>query len=368
MSLFSTELIQCDNDECGRKYHPDCAKVDINTLPLMWFCSNCCDDTAGSGLKQSKHQLNENTVLMSNINNNSAEAKDDVSSSEEYLSNSNNTSNTALFMRKVSTDTQSISTGASCDKSCDECVEDGEVLEEQLHSQELSSEGKQSNSSGCLEVGTNNTSALPSSNQEANASSVATVSRFHCKVCDVLCNSSFNLQQHMGGKKHRERLLEAEKVFTRKLVNCTFVAPRKLDGRKNSQSESDGKKSDTRSKLQRERKAKNEHSQNVADEKKVDMVISFLVDDEHFLPQSGQHSKQSKKRKGASLQPNMNPHSSPPMDKLKKKRTRNRNRNGKGNETCPSISTPAIDNELSASRKKRRMVTPSIANGLSAKR
>ena len=79
----------------------------------------------------------------------------------------------------------------------------------------------------------------------------------------------------MGGKKHRERLLEAEKVFTRKLVNCTFVAPRKLDGRKNSQSESDGKKSDTRSKLQRERKAKNEHSQNVADEKKVDMVISF---------------------------------------------------------------------------------------------
>ena len=291
-----------------------------------------------------------------------------MSSSEEYLSNSNNTSNTALFMRKVSTDTQSISTGASCDKSCDECVEDGEVLEEQLHSQELSSEGKQSNSSGCLEVGTNNTSALPFSNQEANdLSSVATVSRFHCKVCDVLCNSSFNLQQHMGGKKHRERLLEAEKVFTRKLVNCTFVAPRKLDGRKNSQSESDGKKSDTRSKLQRERKAKNEH-QNVADEKKVDMVISFLVDDEHFLPQSGQHSKQSKKRKGASLQPIMNPHSSPPMDKLKKKRRRNRNRNGKGNETCPSISTPAIDNELSASRKKRRMVTPSIANGLSAKR
>ena len=366
MSLFSTELIQCDNDECGRKYHPDCAKVDINTLPLMWFCSNCCDDTAGSGLKQSKRQLNENTSI---INNNSSEAKDDVSSSEEYLSNSNNISNTALFMRKVSTDTQSISTGASCDKSCDECVEDGEVLDEQLHSQELSSEGKQSNSSGCLEVGTNNTSALPFSNQEANdLSSVATVSRFHCKVCDVLCNSSFNLQQHMGGKKHRERLLEAEKVFTRKLVNCTFVAPRKLDGRKNSQSESDGKKSDTRSKLQRERKAKNEHSQNVADEKKVDMVISFLVDDEHFLPQSGQHSKQSKKRKGASLQPNMNPHSSPPMDKLKKKRRRNRNRNGKGNETCPSISTPAIDNELSASRKKRRMVTPSIANGLSAKR
>lgn len=36
-----TELIFCDAPGCEKAYHAECVKVDINTLPLAWFCPDC---------------------------------------------------------------------------------------------------------------------------------------------------------------------------------------------------------------------------------------------------------------------------------------------------------------------------------------
>jgi hypothetical protein len=41
MSTQPTELITCDAPGCGKAYHAECVKVDINTLPLAWFCPDC---------------------------------------------------------------------------------------------------------------------------------------------------------------------------------------------------------------------------------------------------------------------------------------------------------------------------------------
>ncbi len=40
------ELIVCDAPGCGKAYHAECVKVDINTLPLAWFCPDCCKHPA----------------------------------------------------------------------------------------------------------------------------------------------------------------------------------------------------------------------------------------------------------------------------------------------------------------------------------
>jgi hypothetical protein len=32
--------------------------------------------------------------------------------------------------------------------------------------------------------------------------------KFYCELCDVQCNSEKMLASHLGGRKHRERLLE----------------------------------------------------------------------------------------------------------------------------------------------------------------
>ena len=39
----SGELIQCDNISCRKSFHPSCVEVDINTLPLIWYCSVACE-------------------------------------------------------------------------------------------------------------------------------------------------------------------------------------------------------------------------------------------------------------------------------------------------------------------------------------
>ena len=35
------ELILCDGDGCDKAYHVSCVNVDINTLPLIWYCPSC---------------------------------------------------------------------------------------------------------------------------------------------------------------------------------------------------------------------------------------------------------------------------------------------------------------------------------------
>lgn len=42
----SSELIICDAPGCEKAYHAECVNVDINTLPLAWFCPDCCTHPA----------------------------------------------------------------------------------------------------------------------------------------------------------------------------------------------------------------------------------------------------------------------------------------------------------------------------------
>lgn len=39
--LYIIELICCDGPGCNKAYHAKCVKVDINTLPLTWYCPSC---------------------------------------------------------------------------------------------------------------------------------------------------------------------------------------------------------------------------------------------------------------------------------------------------------------------------------------
>mmetsp|Transcript_33445 Transcript_33445/g.80864 ORF Transcript_33445/g.80864 Transcript_33445/m.80864 type:complete len:665 (-) Transcript_33445:587-2581(-) len=37
------DLILCDGEGCNKAYHAECVNVDINTLPLTWYCPSCID-------------------------------------------------------------------------------------------------------------------------------------------------------------------------------------------------------------------------------------------------------------------------------------------------------------------------------------
>jgi len=53
------ELILCDGKGCNKAYHAECVDVDINTLPLTWYCPSC---TSGSS-KPKKTVLNDNSMM-----------------------------------------------------------------------------------------------------------------------------------------------------------------------------------------------------------------------------------------------------------------------------------------------------------------
>jgi len=72
LHFFTSELICCDGPGCNKAYHAKCVKVDINTLPLTWYCPSC--DNGSSGQLNSKSAASES--VQKNSNNNGDEKKD----------------------------------------------------------------------------------------------------------------------------------------------------------------------------------------------------------------------------------------------------------------------------------------------------
>jgi len=75
-SSGSGELIQCDNILCRKYFHPSCAGVDINTLPLIWYCSIACEH-------QMISTVNKNSATEQQAEPNTCALEDDAANSNQ---------------------------------------------------------------------------------------------------------------------------------------------------------------------------------------------------------------------------------------------------------------------------------------------